>query len=586
MQILWNRTASGGSTNTGAILMFNPDEWFVSDNATGQSATLHIFGLPGANIDDIEFRLNGGAWTSVGAASVGTHQIATPADMIDYTIEIRGVNTDSQSWPSIPRRIRTTPPGTIVASNAALVAALSAAANGDVITLSSSWTSAAINISNHAFSPANPVTINQQNGGSVRTSDASNCPGIEWVGVVFEHDNAGNGAISNPSAATTANNWVAGSDMKARNCWFDCGPSEDGSRRTTAQLGERFEALRTNASPVELDSCWFIRARDGFVPTSNGHLQYVHHCHFEQMYEDAVTGRAHWQFEYNTATLFEGRYERFWNSITVNSGSVQVGDILERDMGSGVKQIIQVTATDGSSVLTGEYNNYTPVPTTGNTFTNLSRAGSVTLNVGGTGTTASKHGDFFQPLLDFGANNVQLIATHNFVYRKTNFDFTQIGQETNVQVILAQNDLAGTGFWYPLDIRYNVASGGQPWAIKLERAGTATAVGYLSYNTAPWTEHLAVRTDIEFSSLNNVEVQFNVGDDNNGDAVDNISPASNTNITEANNVYVRRALGHVAANYPDAYTYPQRLQYFAPAVGQSVDLGNAGALDTAGAWRG
>lgn len=75
---------------------FAPGDWSVTDTGTGGDAVLAITALPfpgAAAINDIEWRIGSGAWTSLGASSVGTYPLEdTFTDGVAAAITLRARN--------------------------------------------------------------------------------------------------------------------------------------------------------------------------------------------------------------------------------------------------------------------------------------------------------------------------------------------------------------------------------------------------------------------------------------------------------------------------------------------------------------
>lgn len=93
----WSLSASA-TTGQGvtAPAPFIPGDWSISDAETGATAALSITMMPadgGAAITDIEYRLFGGPWISVGGAATGTYLITDFADGVITDVEIRAVNS-------------------------------------------------------------------------------------------------------------------------------------------------------------------------------------------------------------------------------------------------------------------------------------------------------------------------------------------------------------------------------------------------------------------------------------------------------------------------------------------------------------
>ncbi len=105
----------------------------------------------------------------------------------------------------------------------------------------------------------------------------------------------------------------------------------------------------------------------------------------------------------------------------------------------------------------------------------------------------------------------------------------------------------------------------------------------MTSNSVLWEPYQNGGSCLEFT-VQDATVSYNIGDNNSGGAVDNNGATGTSSV--ANNVFVDGDGAGITNNFPDIWTYPQRLDYFAPASGQSVDTGSAGALTTAGAFRG
>ena len=74
---------------------FNAGQWSLTDAATGGALNLIVTALPDQNgsvMTDIERRVDGGAWVSLGSAETGSFQITGLTDDVEVDVEIRGVN--------------------------------------------------------------------------------------------------------------------------------------------------------------------------------------------------------------------------------------------------------------------------------------------------------------------------------------------------------------------------------------------------------------------------------------------------------------------------------------------------------------
>lgn len=76
---------------------FASDGWSVLNSGLGGRVDLTITTLPADNgyaITDIQYKVNTGAWTSVGAATTGTYEIAGLTDDVEYTFQVRARNSE------------------------------------------------------------------------------------------------------------------------------------------------------------------------------------------------------------------------------------------------------------------------------------------------------------------------------------------------------------------------------------------------------------------------------------------------------------------------------------------------------------
>lgn len=76
---------------------FAADGWSVLNSGLGGRVDLTITTLPADNghvITDIQYRVNSGTWTSVGAATTGTYEIAGLTNGVEYTFQVRARNSE------------------------------------------------------------------------------------------------------------------------------------------------------------------------------------------------------------------------------------------------------------------------------------------------------------------------------------------------------------------------------------------------------------------------------------------------------------------------------------------------------------
>lgn len=421
------------------------------------------------------------------------------------------------------------------------------------------------------------VTMRCASGVTIEKLDLANITGLTLDAMAFEWDNQGGtdfggGGFSGDLAYSLVVNTCQG--ITVSNSTFDMDPTQNGSRQTIATLKKRPGGIRSTSSggttQCEITGCTFTRVRDALVLKSGDWD--VNNNHGTQIYEDFCTGDAtDWTFDDNTATMFEGSYVRDY-TVTSTTGLV-VGEVYTKG-----NEVIEIYSIQSGTVLYGQINNY-DLPTTG-TFNGTGAATGKSFTVTTTGSEVAGlniHGDMFQPLLLTGSATHRLNARRNIGYRTLAYDTTAVCQEPNTQMILAQRN-GGTGGWDPCVITHNISSLGQPFGIKLQQGRN----GNLDYNSVLWGQR-SIRSDIEFDGLTNMSVQFNVGDNNSGGAVDD--NGGNTSTTVANNVFVDGNNGDQATEYTSPYTYPQSKASFAPVASGAIDTGSAGALTTAGAFR-
>lgn len=462
-----------------------------------------------------------------------------------------------------------------VTDQSSLNTAMAAATSGEVIEFAAGAQDGQFSYS--TSQALTGVTMRCASGVTIEKLDMSNITGLTLDDMAFAWDNqAGLDFGASGFSADQAYALVVNScnGVTISNSTFDMDPAQDGSRQTIASLKKRPGGIRGtssgNTTQCEITGCAFTRVRDAIVWKS-GDVN-VNNNHGQQIYEDFCTGDAtDWTFDDNTATMFEGSYVR---DYTVSSTSgISVGEVYTKG-----NEVIEIYSIQSGTVLYGQINNY-DLPTTG-TFNGTGAATGKSFTVSATGSEIAGlniHGDMFQPLLLSGSSTHRLNARRNIGYRTLAHDTTAVCQEPNTQMILAQRN-GGTGGWDPCVITHNISSLGQPYGIKLQQGRN----GNLDYNSVLWGQR-GIRSDIEFDGLTNMSVQFNVGDNNSGGAVDD--NGGNTSTTVANNVFVDGNNGDQATEYASPYTYPQSKASFAPVASGAIDTGNAGALTTAGDFR-
>lgn len=74
---------------------FTAGLWTLADAVSGGDLTVNILTLPyngGSAITDIEYRVDGGSWTSSGQSTTGSFTLSGLTDNVEYDVEIRAVN--------------------------------------------------------------------------------------------------------------------------------------------------------------------------------------------------------------------------------------------------------------------------------------------------------------------------------------------------------------------------------------------------------------------------------------------------------------------------------------------------------------
>jgi hypothetical protein len=88
---------------------FGAGDWSLSDLATGGDGQISILALPSSPVDDIEYRLDGGAWISLSQASVGDAPLFDSfIDGVATDVQIRAVNAGGTGPASDTKTITTT----------------------------------------------------------------------------------------------------------------------------------------------------------------------------------------------------------------------------------------------------------------------------------------------------------------------------------------------------------------------------------------------------------------------------------------------------------------------------------------------
>jgi hypothetical protein len=103
---------------------FTVGMWSVADKTTGGTATVTISTLPASDstITQINYRIDGGAWTDSGIADVGTFDISGLTDDVEVSIELQAVSAVGGSTASDSKAVTPTLAGD--ADVAAIVAAM------------------------------------------------------------------------------------------------------------------------------------------------------------------------------------------------------------------------------------------------------------------------------------------------------------------------------------------------------------------------------------------------------------------------------------------------------------------------------
>ena len=563
-------TTPSGPTVPNAFIAAN---WTLTDAGTSGDLTVTINTLPsdgGSAITDLQRRVDLGTWVSLGGTTTGSYTISGLTDDQLYSVEIRAVNSIGAGLGSdIKFGTPTSGSGFTLVNNATeFQNAMAAASPGDDIRLSSSVSNMVATVSNQAY--ASTVTVSQQAGATVQKIDFNNCDNVTLNGLQFSWDNQGgldfgaSGFAADQAYALVMNN---GTGLVVQNCVFNMDPTQSGGKQTLTTLKKRPGGIRSTNATIEVDTCHFLRVRDGMVIKSGD--ANIHDCTGFQIFEDFITGDAtDWTVDDNSATMFEGTYIR---TYTVDStASMVVGEVYTKGV-----QVIEIETIVNGTTIHGRINNY-DLPTAG-LFTGPSSKTFTVTTAGGEVAGKNIHGDFFQPLLLSGSTTYRLYFRRNWGYRTLAQITNDVCQEPLTQFLLAQRN-GGTGGWDPTILNYNVSNLGQPFGMKVQFAMNGT----LSFNTIMWAER-GIRSDIEINGFTNMTVEGNAGDNNSGGAIDD--NGGHTNTTFTNNVFVDGNSGAQTTNYVNPFVYPQLLVNMAPVSGQAVANAGAGALKTDGTFR-
>jgi hypothetical protein len=92
---------------------FGASDWSVADPVTGGDITVTISALPAAGtaaITDIEYRIDGGSWVSLGTATTGSTNVAGLVNFTQVAVAIRAVNTVGAGVTSATKNVTPTTP--------------------------------------------------------------------------------------------------------------------------------------------------------------------------------------------------------------------------------------------------------------------------------------------------------------------------------------------------------------------------------------------------------------------------------------------------------------------------------------------
>lgn len=442
-------------------------------------------------------------------------------------------------------------------TGAQIAAAIAAAANGSTVNIDPI---AGQTVTISSLTKTN-VTVTQIGGQPLARLTATGVSGITFDGVAWYYNNSAGADFSPTDVFQLA---VANtSTMTFRNCSF---------RSPANALVKRFAGIRCTGSTVTVDDCLFDTLRDGFV--CNDGTATVTGCIFRYIFEDGITGgNSDWTVEDNTATYFQGQSgKRYTGTIT---GTLTVGETLTNGLTGSAQKIIYVREIEDASNILGFYNLWAQ-PIVGETYTGAS--GSIVISAqesefGGDGI----HGDFFQPLMrDTSTADRTVIARRNFVYRSTPFGFDTLQDEQGCQGILMQLNGSSHNF-INIDVSGNVFNCGQANGIVIWGART----GQVLYNTVISPEY---GNPSRIRAEDTVDITFGYNAGNNGSGgvvVLTTASGPNTGLVDVGNVVISDAEVSLVA----PYSYPNTLSGLAPAAGQNVDNGDAGALTVAAAFR-
>lgn len=456
----------------------------------------------------------------------------------------------------------------LVSSNAEAITAITAAATGTVVratagTYNTNWNFSAITVTD--------VTFEAEVGTVFQKIDFTDVSGLTLKGLVFlnETDTGSDDAARNDASLSIS--YIIGGSLTFDNCDISAGTTLDKTRR--------YRGIQTVSGSTELTvtNSYFHQLHDGIVSNGVSIINVVGN-HFFQIREDAITGLMSVNgytvgvVTDNTATWFQGGTQRRFTGTV--SGTWNVGDWGQVE---GTQRGFKVIRVDGAYI-EGQYNEHGR-PEETDTVTNQDNTGVLTniTNVA-TGDTDGIHGDFLQFLLNFAIADCGITVERNYVYRTNPFIHTELSDESSVQVVLLQSN-GNPNYWNPVAIIQNVFSGGFAIAITLERAKNVLVRG----NTALTPKYSNSQNRIKVTNSTDVTLIDNVADGNGPGYGAVIDGGGNTNVTDINNLDLKKAYFEI--NFGDPWEYPVAMVGFAPVAGQSVDLAGAGALTTSGAWR-
>jgi hypothetical protein len=453
--------------------------------------------------------------------------------------------------------------GTLVANDSEFASAIAASNEGDTITLATGSTFGSLTVTS---APAN-LTIRAQTyrGATVTRLVVSGTTGLLIDQCKFVNPNAGNAASITANAIVSI---TANSSATINDCEIDGDVGSD-------PIEKRLPGISSiDGSTVVITNNEIHHVYDGIIcnnstATVNGN--YVHH-----FLTDVCTGLlSDWlAFDDNVATWSEGWSGKRLTGMTIDSGTINVGDYIST--GSGTNFIGGEIVAIGADYIDLKYNPHEIIGTSG---TLVGPTGTISYT-GRTSDYDGPHGNFFQPLTNGATRSYELRSIkRNFYYRTNPVMHGQMDIEQSVEGVLIQ--LNGSSYnWLLGTVEHNVLCGNMPIGITLNGCSPYSGQGIVRHNSilyGPFTGADSA-TRFRYSASNDLTIENNV-------AEMFVDQGSNTDVTLSNNAVVARAA--YATEFPALPTAEpwDLLSYFYPANSGTVETNLAGAFDPLGNLR-